>query len=176
MSNRGFKNMSNKYVKAIGLLELMLSLAIIAVLLIMATRYYSSASSSSKIQGAVDQVNAIRSAVQNATAGASSASAGSLTIGYLVAAGYLPLSFVDAASVSAAETLSTAISPYGTSVGMSATATGLTISMDTPNKQTCEAIANKVNATSQSQAASCSSGALSVSYTMGSSGSDNTPS
>lgn len=158
--------MLKKLVKGIGLLELMLSLAIIAVLLIMATRYYASASASQKIQASIDQVNAIRSAVQNATAGATSATLGSLTLGSLVAAGYLPLSFMDAATVSAAASLSTAISPYGTAVSMTAGSTSLNISLVAPNNETCTAIANKVNATSQSQAATCSSGTLSVNYSI----------
>lgn len=51
--------------KGIGLLELMLALAIIAVLIIMATRYYQTTSRSQKIAEAVTTVNAIVSAASN---------------------------------------------------------------------------------------------------------------
>lgn len=49
----------------IGLLELMLSLAIIAILLIMATRYYQSANTTQSINSAVEMVNAVKSATKN---------------------------------------------------------------------------------------------------------------
>lgn len=48
--------------KGIGLLELMLALAIIAILIIMATRYYQSASTSQKIADAQGQITAIMTA------------------------------------------------------------------------------------------------------------------
>lgn len=48
----------------IGLLELMLSLAIIAVLLVMATRYYLTASVSSKINSAINAVGGLDGAIE----------------------------------------------------------------------------------------------------------------
>lgn len=51
--------------KGIGLLELMLSLAIIAILLIMATRYFNSARSSQKVNETVNLVQVITSAATN---------------------------------------------------------------------------------------------------------------
>ncbi|EKD75638.1 MAG: hypothetical protein ACD_44C00072G0007 [uncultured bacterium] len=51
--------------RGIGLLELMLSLAIIALLLVMATRYFSSARLSQQIAAAVSQVQAIAAASQS---------------------------------------------------------------------------------------------------------------
>lgn len=49
----------------IGLLELMLSLAIIAILLVMAIRYYQSASNAQSINQAIDMVNAVKAGVKN---------------------------------------------------------------------------------------------------------------
>lgn len=49
----------------IGLLELMLSLAIIAILLVMATRYFTSARQSQQVASAVSLVNAITAAASN---------------------------------------------------------------------------------------------------------------
>jgi type II secretory pathway pseudopilin PulG len=56
MKNLKLKN------RGIGLLELMLSLSIIAVLLIMATRYYSSSSQAKKIADVNDQIGIIQNA------------------------------------------------------------------------------------------------------------------
>ena len=53
--------MSNKQ-RGIGLLELMLSLAIIAVLLVMATRYYKTAHTGQQVNDAVGMIEAIRGA------------------------------------------------------------------------------------------------------------------
>ncbi len=50
--------------KGIGLLELMLSLAIIALLLVMATRYYSSAHGSQQLNAAVEAYHAIYAAAE----------------------------------------------------------------------------------------------------------------
>jgi type II secretory pathway pseudopilin PulG len=58
--------LNNKYrQRGIGLLELMLSLAIIALLLIMATRYYAGTKRSKEITEVVSLVNAIRAGASN---------------------------------------------------------------------------------------------------------------
>lgn len=78
--------------KGIGLLELMLSLAIIAILLIMATRYYQSASNSQAISSAIDMVNAVKSGVKNyMTSNTNSATYPDIKT--LVTDGYLPQSY-----------------------------------------------------------------------------------
>jgi len=83
--------------RGIGLLELMLSLAIIAILLIMAVRYYQSANASQQISSAADMVNAVRSAMKNYyndNAGNSfSTSTTGVALNDLITAGYLPPSF-----------------------------------------------------------------------------------
>jgi Tfp pilus assembly protein PilE len=57
------KNRKNQF--GIGLLELMLALAIIAVLLVMATRYYMGASASSRISQVIDSVTGLAAAGEN---------------------------------------------------------------------------------------------------------------
>ena len=59
----------NRKEKGIGLLELMLSLAIIAVLLIMATRYYQSTRRSSQLNQIVQTTNAYIAAIETWKAG-----------------------------------------------------------------------------------------------------------
>lgn len=78
--------------RGIGLLELMLSLAIIAILLIMATRYYQTASSNNSINSAVDMTNAVRGAVRNFMTSNLNTSKFP-TIADLVSGGYLPNSY-----------------------------------------------------------------------------------
>lgn len=53
----------------IGLLELMLSLAIIAILLVMATRYWVVSNSSNQVNRAVAQLGAIQGAIANYRSG-----------------------------------------------------------------------------------------------------------
>ena len=56
-----FKNFS-KQQRGISLLEVMLSLAIIAIILVMATRYFSLASGGNRINEAISQINEIKQA------------------------------------------------------------------------------------------------------------------
>lgn len=75
--------------KGIGLLELMLSLAIIAVLIIMATRYYQSARRSSQLNQAISSVNGVIAGVETWAAGKSGATP-IPAITKLISDGYLP--------------------------------------------------------------------------------------
>lgn len=86
-----------KMQRGIGLLELMLSLAIIAILLIMATRYYQSASNNQNINQAVDMVNAVKSAVKNYM-NSNLNSTAYPTVTQLEAAGYLPDNYASSAT------------------------------------------------------------------------------
>ena len=54
---------------AFSLLEIMLALSVVAIVTILAVRYYSSSAQSQRIQNAVDQINAVRGAMQNAVVG-----------------------------------------------------------------------------------------------------------
>jgi len=52
-----------KYTRGIGLLELMLSLAIIAILLVMATRYYSATTKSQRVDDTIQLLGELETAV-----------------------------------------------------------------------------------------------------------------
>jgi Tfp pilus assembly protein PilE len=58
-------NLIFRRAKGIGLLELMLSLAIIAILLVMATRYYLSASLASDVNEVVSNIQAVEGCLAN---------------------------------------------------------------------------------------------------------------
>ncbi|NNM58199.1 MAG: hypothetical protein HKM04_00070 [Legionellales bacterium] len=96
----------------IGLLELMLSLAIIAILLIMAVRYFQSASNNNAMNSAVDDCNAIKAAAK-AYIGANPQGAATVDLPDLVAGGYLPSSFGSTAATAATA------SPWGTEITIS---------------------------------------------------------
>ena len=110
--------------RGIGLLELMLSLAIISLLLIMATRYYSTTKRSKEIAEAVSLIQTIRAGAQNYI-GPSGYVKEDDVITKLINAGLLPKSITDKATAS----------PWGTAMTASTTAgaTGvLTITMEPP--------------------------------------------
>ena len=143
-----------KRMLGIGLLELMLSLAIIAVLLIMATRYYSSASESQKIQAGVDMVNAVRAAVANYSSGQGIPTTPP-TVLELVQSGLLPASFGSTAA------LNGTANPWGESIATAASSTSgaYEVTMTTPSSNICTAVQGKLAATApQDSDVSCSSG------------------
>ncbi len=55
----------NKRKKGFGLLELMLSMVVVALLLIMATRYYQSARTSARVNAAINMIQASLTAADN---------------------------------------------------------------------------------------------------------------
>lgn len=74
--------------RGIGLLELMLSLAIISVLLVMATRYYKSARQNQQVNDAISLVEAIIAASENWVIERDDYNG--INISDLITAGYLP--------------------------------------------------------------------------------------
>lgn len=74
----------------IGLLELMLSLAIIAVLLVMATRYYESAQTGERVNDVVSIFQAMRASAANYSAG--SPNYNDVTFQALIDSGLVPKS------------------------------------------------------------------------------------
>lgn len=85
----------------IGLLELMLSLAIIAILLIMATRYYQTTKQAQEVNDAVSLVNSVISAMTNyRTDHPKDYKTASIDLDALTQDGYLPSSLGAAAVAS----------------------------------------------------------------------------
>ena len=150
---------SSKRHAGFGLLELMLSMVIVALLLIMATRYYSSASTSEKINEALQGLSAVGSAADQAALNTGSY-AGIKAIGDLQS--YLP----DGNTTN----------PWGFAWGVvgaapttSASST-LAITITTDNQNTCTMLTNAlINTTSAttsrySVTTPCAAGVLVVSY------------
>jgi type II secretory pathway pseudopilin PulG len=137
--------------KGIGLLELMLSLAIIAILLIMATRYYQSASNSQKVSQAVDMFAAMKGAAQNYHNSQGSTGVYASSVAELVGKGYLPASYLDGGTYSSSAT-SKVSSPWNTAISISGASGQATVSMVVPDVQSCEQVVNKLAATISSAA------------------------
>jgi len=95
----------NKKQRGIGLLELMLSLAIIAILLIMATRYYGAASRSEKVNEGVALVQNIAAASAQWKAG--HANYDKITAKALIESGMIPKQYVDTGDINTGTTIIT---------------------------------------------------------------------
>lgn len=155
-----------KYQQGVGLLELMLSLAIIAIILIMTTRYYSSASNSQKITSAVDEINAVKGAMGSYLAGypAGQTPSPAPTIGSLVQTGLLPPTFVASGTSSSSTT-----NPWGMSISIGTiTAQSYQVLMTMPSADVCTTVMNQVNSSSgggvNGPSSSCSGGALTATF------------
>lgn len=140
---------NRRHQKGIGLLELMLSLAIIAILLIMATRYYQSASDQNKRNQAVDMFAAVNGAVEAYKIDNSLSTPPTITS--LASDGYLPPSY----------SASSTANPWGGEIKITITpASGsFTVEMDDVPAGSCQAVGTRVNSTiaqtGATDAASC---------------------
>jgi type II secretory pathway pseudopilin PulG len=112
----------------IGLLELMLSLAIIAILLVMATRYYLSASLSSNINEVISNIQGVTGCYENwrqaYMSGSNPKSYTDFNLQDCVANGWFP------ASNASGENL---ITPWGTA-NLTETSTDITVNVTTANE------------------------------------------
>lgn len=132
----------------IGLLELMLSLAIIAILLIMATRYYQSTSQSQKVNQAAGDIQAILAAAANYNAGNPG---GVFTISKLISSGYLPSSMGSSAANA---------NPWGgayTAVNTAGNPTQVTITLTLIPTTACNALDSLMTSNYVAAKASCTS-------------------
>lgn len=89
--------------RGVSLIELMLALAIIAIILVIATRYFARANLSQQVNNATDQVMGVRAAANSYLSDkAGSGASATLSMGNLVTAGYLPESYKGASATAGA--------------------------------------------------------------------------
>jgi len=140
--------------KGIGLLELMLALAIIAVLIIMATRYYQSTSRNQKVAEAVTQVNALIAASSNWKIGRSAFTG--ITYAKLYAQGLLPKEMKT----------DTTATPWGTKISVASTAgNSFDMSFEGLDSADCEALAGRFTESANiTTTATCASGKVVFTY------------
>jgi type II secretory pathway pseudopilin PulG len=128
-----------KSVYGVTLLEIMLVLAIAAMIIVMSVRYYQSAQASSQANAFVAQVQAIASAAENLAQGG----------------GTFP-SLATLSPMLPPNTLTNP--PWGGTLTYAATATGFTLAIGTaPGTATCSLILAKLLASSQFTGSTCTS-------------------
>ena len=137
-----------KSVYGVTLLEIMLVLAIAAMIIVMSVRYYQSAQASSQANAFVSQVQAIASAAENLAQGSGT--------------------FPTSASLSPLLPPNTlTFTPWGSAVTYGATTTGFTLGFTGPGASTCALITAKLLSSNQfSTGTTCAPSASStVTYT-----------
>jgi len=142
MNNRGKMNKLSTQ-KGIGLLEIMLVFAVIAVIAITSIRYYSSAQQSQKVNQAVDQFGEVKGAFENYLTDHNNdpGNVKDYQIYNLVQQGYLPDAYGQTKNAANQS------NPYGGSITLLAVLGKLTISMDGIPQGTCDPIVNRLKST-----------------------------
>jgi len=143
------KHMQRKYQAGISLLEVLLSLSIIAIILVMATRYFFVASNADRINIARQEVGELIAAThswknQNPTYGTG------LTISQLFSDGFL------ANSSNMSQDRSKMYDPWGQEIGFTSSATGVTITMTLPTAPDCTSLLNSYPSTPDGKGGQCS--------------------
>lgn len=154
----GMKNLRFKYCQAVGLLELMLALALIAIILIMTTRYYTAASGSQKVDSATQMVISTRAAVDEYMAGNPNATVPSVT--ELVQAGLLPTTFLNGSNDNNHTVSPWATAPTSDQLSISAATGGFSVTMITPTASVCSALSNQLQSTIEGGASGASNSKL----------------
>lgn len=152
-------NRIEKY-SGIGLLELMLALAIIALLLIAATRYYLIARAAEQVEEGGNIVTAVYSAGQNWLENKDTLTG--VTITDFVANASVPSDFGK-----------TNATPWGGSIGVTGNANVLTLTFDKIPATVCQNIKPKIlnkfaNSTLTQDCPTSGTGSLGIAFTMGS--------
>lgn len=151
--------------RGIGLLELMLSLSIIAILLVMATRYYDSARHSNRMNDAISQVNAIAAATYNYKNSNITGDYSNVSIKTLVAENWLPPSF----GTPNADPWGGVLGVFSTGSNFSVTLSNIPSTTVGSGLSTCNALANIINnntnpVNGSSGNATCSGSTLTVTF------------
>jgi type II secretory pathway pseudopilin PulG len=139
-----------KMVLGVTLLEIMLVLAVAAMIIVMSVRYYQSATSSQQANAALEQIQAIAAAADNLAQANGSYSGGGVTTSTIKA-------LVPQNSMTA---------PWGGAITIgSATATSYPVSMAGTPTAVCPLLTSKLNANNHFTSVSCTGGgALAYKY------------
>jgi type II secretory pathway pseudopilin PulG len=140
------KMMKSRRMSGVTLLEIMLVLAVAAMVIVMSIRYYRNATNSQNSNVIISQINAMITAGEQIAQGAGGS-----------------FSSVSAANISAITGFTT--TPFNTTYTVTgATATGYSIGTGTLPTQVCSQIASSIGTTNPKIAATCASGAVTVVY------------
>src|SRR3990167_4850439 len=127
---------TRKYQRAISLLEVLLSLSIIAIILVMATRYFFVASNNDKVNIVRQQIGSLVAAI-NSWKNQNPQYTSDLTVETLSNDGFL------ANSRSLSEDKSTLYDPWGDTINLQTIAgSGAQITVDLPTQSDCDSLQN----------------------------------
>lgn len=136
--------------RGISLLEVLLSLSVIAIILVMATRYYKSAQQSQQVSNALSMLSGIVTAeTQYAAANGNTYITGTVKGSTLTTAGYLPANF--------------GTDPWGNAITIGSASPGYTISIGPMPAETCAILKGMVDSGSANSSV-CTSGTLTATY------------
>ncbi len=121
--------------RGISLLEVMLSLAIIAIILVMATRYFGLASNTSKLNTATSQLNEVKGGLAQYQ----------LTHGSLTGATITELGNEALITSETAANGGNGVNPWGGNISISTTGGSATINMSGVPAESCQNLANRLN-------------------------------
>lgn len=136
--------------RGIGLLELMLSLAIIAVLLVMATRYYKSADEGQKVNNSISLLTGIAGAAAQYVSNYPNVDLKDIQT--LVNEHYLPANFANMKS------------PWGTNITATSTGSVVTVTMESVPGAACRRIQASISGASGCAASGDAAANLIVNY------------
>ncbi|HEV2613699.1 MAG TPA: type 4 pilus major pilin [Gammaproteobacteria bacterium] len=151
--------------RGIGLLELMLSLSIIAILLVMATRYFMVANESQKLNNAVSEVNGIAGGAANYDL--SYPGYAGMTMTKLIDGRFVP------GSLGGSDTNGTGANPWGGNLevptptagqGFVVKVTGVPFLGDDANTTTCKKLANMISSSVKGSAVCDGAGTVTVTF------------
>ena len=138
----------SKHQRGISLLEVMLSLSIIAIILVMATRYFFTANNTSRINESVQQINGLVGALNSYRSVHGTYDAGSdanTIIGTLVSEKFFPEQGLTCTNSGTSSASCTMQNPWGTDVTMpTVSATGLEITYTTDTAQSCTRLSSSI--------------------------------
>lgn len=121
--------------RGISLLEVMLSLAIIAIILVMATRYFGLASNTSKLNTATSQINEVKGGL----------SQWQLTHGSFAGGTIANLGSEALITTQTAQNGGAGVNPWGGNLSVQITGTTATITMDGVPTESCANLAARLN-------------------------------
>lgn len=126
--------------RGVSLIELMLALAIIAIILVIATRYFARANLSQQVSNATDQVMGVRAAT-NSYLGDKAGSGATITlsIGNLVTTGYLPESYKGTSG-----TAGNGVNPWNGNISVSTASGKYTITTTDVPAAACDLLKEKL--------------------------------
>lgn len=156
------KKMDWARLKGVGLLEIMLVLAITAVILIVSVRYYSSAQAGATINASVNEFGEVKSAFENylsdsnncpyvlSSPGVACPASGTVVqVTNLVSMGYLPNAFV-ATTGSGQQQQTQAVNPFGGTITIAVPNGMLQIEQTGIPAQACTVIVSRLESTMNS--------------------------